>query len=182
MQFQTHAALQARSAVILEDACRVANLRMSREIRVGANQNFKLGGIAQMYLKDEDTKTERWTPGFRIIGPTIHHIVVERGDKISKYHKFKSTVIVGESLTGTGTASNDRMSASSSVWWLQHQLPVLNHGIGLSILGMLPQQTRAILNIWPGITAPAHLRGWVRFILFMVNRGIHWSMLEILGN
>ena len=62
IQPQMQAALQARSAVILEDARRVVNLGVSRNIRVGANQDFKLCDVAQLYMKDDDTNSERWIP------------------------------------------------------------------------------------------------------------------------
>ena len=77
MQYRVQSELQSRPAVILEDARRVSILGVNRKAREGSLQDFKLCEIAQLYLKGEETKMTQSTPGFRIIGLTSHHLVVE---------------------------------------------------------------------------------------------------------
>ena len=82
VQFQIQSALEARSLATLEDAKRAISLGMNRPIRAGAKQEFRIGDVAQLFIKEEDQDVERRTPGFRIVAVTSHHIVVERGGTI----------------------------------------------------------------------------------------------------
>ena len=100
MQAQLQASLKARSAVILEDARRIVRIGTSRNIRSGAKQDFKINDKVQIYMKDDDLEIDRWIPGYRVIGLTSHHVVVERGDKIIKHPQFK-TRLHGEEMENT---------------------------------------------------------------------------------
>ena len=114
MQFQIQAALQARTAVIVEDAKRVVDLGMNRQIRAGTKHDVKVGDTVQLFLKDEELQVERWTSGFKIIGVTSHHVLVERGEKLFKHPKYKTRPVCESIPTGNQDDNKKEMPSSSS--------------------------------------------------------------------
>ena len=117
MQVQVQTALSARSAVILEDARRTVRLGTTRNARSGSKQDFKLNDSVHLFMRDDDTNCERWIPGFRVIGLTSHHLIVERGDRIIKHPQFKAKLNDSGKLEAKEmviTKNKGRASASSS--------------------------------------------------------------------
>ena len=84
-QQQVQAALAARSEVILEDARRVVNLGMNRKVRIGGSRDFRIDDVAHLYIRNGETKTAQWVPGFRVVGIMSHRIIAERGEKFIKH-------------------------------------------------------------------------------------------------
>ena len=112
MQHQIQSAMHARNAVIMDDSRRVVRLGLNRKIRAGASQDFKLDDVVQIFIREEGTKIERWIHGFRVVGLTSHHVIVERADKLFKHPKHK--VRIGMHEEGVDKPVTEEKSSSSA--------------------------------------------------------------------
>ena len=90
MQSQLQSMLEARNAIILKDASRIVKIGTSRPLRSAAISDFKVGDRVILYMMDPRIKQNLRTPGFRVVGLTSHHVIVERGRRLLKYPKRKT--------------------------------------------------------------------------------------------
>ena len=90
MQSQLQSMLEARSAIITEDAARIVKIGISRPLRASAVSDFKTGDRVLLYMLGPRIKQHRWAPGFRVVGLTSHHVIAERGWRLIKYPNRKT--------------------------------------------------------------------------------------------
>ena len=86
-QVQLQAALQARAVLVQREAQRAIELGLSRPLRAPAATDFKMGDGVIIFIRNQTIRGEKWAPGFRIVGLTSHHSIVEKGARLFRHPK-----------------------------------------------------------------------------------------------
>ena len=89
--------LNARPALIQEDANRALVTCASRNLPDRSREFPSVGSSVQIALRGE------WVGNFRALGHSPSNLIVERGEKVTKWPKYKTRLILTQPEEGLGT-------------------------------------------------------------------------------